>query len=255
MHLKDHYQPVLNEIVDEHGVQRVEWPGHVVPAGTEWVEVVQHTEWYVGGSGDSRPHYRYRRYEAVIGGFTPGQGREALVDLGCGAGLFSWVFLDWAARRGVGRDRLDLYGFDHSPAMLQLALEARQRLLQYVPDYPALHCSDNVDSLCGQLTKNHRENTEYIITLGHVLVQAHTPDAIQSFTQVIAHVLRLIEPGRNCAVIAVDADGERDAFAEGWTALLGSLAAVNIHHEEIPIASTAINDNGRAKRAWLTLAR
>ena len=87
------------------------------------------------------------------------------MDLGCGAGWFSWVFLDWAAERGVGYDRLDLYGLDHCPAMLQLAQGARRRLLQYVPDYPVFHCSSEVDALCGLLTENHRENTDYTVTL------------------------------------------------------------------------------------------
>ena len=253
--LRDYYQQVLQGIIDEQGIDRVEWPDHVVPANTEWVEVVQHTEWYVGGSADSREHYRYRRYMEVMGGFTPGDGRVALADLGCGAGLFSWVFLDWATRRGVGYHRLSLYGLDHCPAMLRLALEARQRLLQHVPDYPELHCRDDVEALCNQLTENHRQGTDYIVTLGHVLVQAHTPDAIQNFTRVIGHVMELIEPGRNCALVAVDASRERDAFAEGWTALLDSLARANICYAELPIAVTPINNNGRAKRAWLSLAR
>ena len=253
--LQDYYQRVLNEIVDEYRIQRVESPGHVVPANAGWVEVVQHIERFVGGSGDSMPHYRYRRYSEVIGDLTPGQGREALVDLGCGCGLFSWVFLDWATRQGVGYDRLDLYGFDHSPAMLRLALEARQRLLLYAPNFPVFHCSGDVDGLCDQLAEHHEVNTEYTIALGHVLVQAHTPDAIRNFTRVIAYVMGLIEPGSNCVLVAVDADRRRATFAEGWAALLGNLETLNIVHEEAPVGSTAINDSGRAKRASLTLAR
>ena len=251
--LRDYYQQVVNEIVDEQGIQRIEGPGHLVPANTSWVEAIQHSEWYVGGSGDSRPHYRYRRYLEILNGFTPAQGREALVDLGFGAGLFSWAFLDWATQRGVEYDRLDLYGLDHCPAMQQLAQEVRRRLLQHAANYPDLHFSVDVDDLCDQVAGNHGENTDYTITMGHVLVQAHTPDAIRDFTRVIAQVMGLIEPGRNCALVAVDASGERVAFAEGWAALLASLATVNIHHEELPISSTAINDSGRAKRAWLSL--
>ena len=218
--LRDHYQQVLSDIVDEQNIQRIQWPNHVVSANTGWVEVVQHTEWYVGGSGDSRAHYRYRRYRQVMGRLPPGEGREAHVDLGCGAGLFSLVFLDWATEKGVEYDRLDLYGLDHCPAMLQLAQETRNRLLQYVPNYPALHYGGDVDALCNQLRENHREGTDYTITLGHVLVQAHTPDVIQNFTRVISHIVALIGPGRNCALVAVDAAGRANCIRRR----LGSLA-------------------------------
>ena len=255
MRLQDHYQEVLSEIVDEQNIQRVRRPNHKVSANAGRIEVIQHTEWYVGGSGDSQPHYRYRRYREVMGRLAPGDGRKALVDLGCGAGLFSWAFLDWASERGMSYERLDLYGLDHCPAMLQLAQEIRSRLLRYLPNYPALHYGGDVDALCNQLTGNHIEGTDYTITLGHVLVQAHAPDEIKSFTQVINHIMGLIGPGRNCTLVAVDANRERIAFAEGWEALLSSLERVNVHHEELPISPTAINDNGRAKLAWLTLAR
>ncbi len=253
--LMDYYQPVLNEIVDDHGIQRVEGPGHIVSAHSEWVEVCQHTQWFVGGSADSKPHYRFRRYREMIRDFTASQGREALVDIGCGAGLFSWVFLDWATQQNLGYERIDLYGLDHCPAMLRLALEARQRLLQYLPDYPAFNCSDDVDALCNLLTENHQADTEYTITLGHVLVQAHSHDDIQNFTRVITQVMELLEPGRNCALVAVDADSQRSALAEGWEALLGNLEAVNIHYRDVSVHPTAINDSGRAKRASLFLAR
>ena len=254
MFLKDHYQEVLNEIVNEHGIPRIAGPSHVVAARTGWTEVVQHTEWYVGGSGDSRPHYRYRRYREAMCGFKPGTGREALVDLGCGAGLFSWVFLDWASLHGMSNSHVDLYGLDHCPAMLQLALTARQRLLKYVPDYPKMRCSDSTNGLLNLLTENHTENTEYTITLGHVLVQDHGPRAIENFTRVIEHVMGLNRPGRNCSLVAVDAAGEPEAFAEGWTALLASLSTFDVECEDIPFPSTQINDSQRAKLAWLTLS-
>ena len=163
--LQDYYQQVVNDMAGELNIRQVPAANRVVPANMGWVGVVRHTKRYVAGNGDTQAHYRYRRYREMLVGFAPGEGREALVDLGCGAGWFSWVFPDWAAERGVGYDRLYLYGLDHCPAMLQLAQGARRRLLQYVPDYPVFHCSSEVDALCGFLTENHRENTDYTVTL------------------------------------------------------------------------------------------
>ena len=54
--LRDHYQRVLEEIVEDHEVPSAVRPDHIVPANAGWVDVVAHTEWYVGGPGDNRPH-------------------------------------------------------------------------------------------------------------------------------------------------------------------------------------------------------
>ncbi len=233
MLLRERYQEVLQGLVDHYDVPRVIHPSPVVSADTGWTRVLQHTEWYIGGSGDSQSHYRYRRYMTSLAGLKPGSGREASVDLGCGAGLFSWVFLDWARQNGMEHDRVGLYGFDHCPAMLRLAQEARQRLMEHVPDYPILHCSENVDTLCDQLAQNHVETTEYTITLGHVLaqIQTHWPDAIQNLAQVIVHVVRLGQLGSHCILVAVDAAGAASAFSTGWATLLDSLVASHVQCE------------------------
>ena len=250
--LMDHYQRVLSDIAEEYAIPRIARPEHVVRVDVDWTKAVQHTVWYVGGDADSRPHYRYRRYREVLSELAPGEGRKAHVDLGCGAGLFLWVFLDWATDHGIERDRLGLYGMDHSPSMIKLAKKIKTRLSKHEPDYPTLHYSSDVNDLCGRLTDNHRDGTDYNVTLGHVLVQAHSPGTIRSFTQVVSHIMELKNPEDDCVLIAMDADGERAAFADGWTALLDSLKDAGIHHEENRNSTSAINDSGRAKLAWLT---
>ena len=250
--LRDHYQRVLEEIVEDHEVPSAVRPDHIVPANAGWVDVVAHTEWYVGGPGDNRPHYRYRRYREVLEAIEPGNGRVSHVDLGCGAGLFSWVFLDWVTEHGVEFDCVVLYAYDHNRAMLQLAAEIRQRLLDVVPNYPPLNYSVGIDSLCNKVKRHHHKRTDYVMTLGHVLVQSHTPGAIRRFVQVISCVMELLHRGDRCAVIAVDAQGARAEFAEG---LLDSLNDVGIQHDEIRIERSAINDSDRAKIALLTSGR
>lgn len=250
--LKDHYQRILGDITREHDIEVPRRPDHLVSSNARRAHVIRHTMWYVGGLADTRHHYRYRRYLEVLTRVALVEERIAHVDLGCGAGLFSWVLLDWAIDHGIEDSHVDLYGMDHNLAMIELANEVREQLLRYRPEYPELRYESDVDDLCTHLTANHREDTKYIVTLGHVLVQAQTRDAIQNFTQAIAHVMGLVGPAENCALIAIDADGGRDALAAGWAALLDSLDGEDVLSEEVRIQTTGINDNGRAKMALLT---
>ena len=252
MRLKDHYQRILGDIAREHDIEVRQRPGYLVRRDSGRVHVVHHTVWYVGGRADTRQHYRYRRYLEVLSSVALVEERIAHVDLGCGAGLFSWVLLDWATERGIEDHHVDLYGMDHNSAMIELANEVREQFLRHRPDYPELRYEEEADDLCATLTENHRESAKYIVTLGHVLVQARTRDAIQNFTQVIAHVVRLVGPAENCTLIAIDADGGRDALATGWAALLNCLDREGIQSEEVRIQRSEINDDGRAKMAFLT---
>ena len=230
-------------------------PTHVVTKEAGLTQVIQHTDSYIGEGNDSRsdaqPHYRYRRYLELLQGLRASKGREANVDIGCGAGLFSWVFLDWAIAQGVGIDRVDLYGLDHNKAMVRLARGIRARLLQGIPDYPELHYCSDPELLLRKLTDNHREGTDYTITLGHVLAQAHSPSDIDTFAQVVAQVLESLDPASNCVMIAVDAQKWAVEFTTGWASLLSYLEGARIGHRELRVEKTAINDKGRAKIAEL----
>ena len=252
-----HYQRVINEIMIDHGIPPLgNGANPIVPANASRRQVIQHAEYFLGEGRDERPHYRYRRYLDLLKNFNTSASREAVVDMGCGAGVFSWVFLDWAVLNGqdyTGQDYtdVDLYAFDHSPEMLWLAQEVRNRQLPQFPDYPSLRCSERVTDLCNQLTENHQSGTDYTITLGHVLVQAHTPSAIESFTRIVVHVLSLLEIGHNCALIAADARRQTAEFAIGWNALLASLREANVEVEERNLNSPRVNNAGDAKIAFL----
>ena len=248
---KNYYQDAIREIMAERGLEPLtSYPTPFVSADAELDEVLLHTDWYVH-TGDSRPHYRYRRYLEMLNRLQASQGREANVDIGCGAGLFSWSFLDWASEKGVGRDRLELYGYDHSRAMIRLAKMVKNRLARNIPDYPELRHSDDVDSLLAQLTENHLEGTGYTVTFGHVLVQAHAPRDIQNYTRIVSHICELVDDGSVCVLVAVDARDSQGVFPEAWNLLLGRLESSGISSEQHKSPKTYINDGNSAKCAIL----
>ena len=228
--IKDHYPRVISEIMAERGVAASGQPNYVVAPDTELPEVLRYTDWYVAGRGDSRSHYRYDRYMSGLQSHPASERRQAHVDIGCGAGLFSWVFLDWATENSVGYDRVDLYGLDHCQAMLDLAEIARSKLLQYIPNYPSLRFCRDVDSILLQLTEHRREDTDYIITFGHVLIQAHSPENINDFTQIVVHINELKDAHSNLILVPVDAfSGNRPAeFSKAWKLLSDSLEQAGI---------------------------
>ncbi len=255
IHVRDHYRRAIREIMAERNIQPPsQQPGYVVSADTGFMEVVQHTHWYVDRA-NRLPHYRYRRYREILDYLGPSGRREAHIDVGCGAGLFSWAFLDWATYQGLGFDRVDLYGLDHCPAMINLAREVRNRLMQDIANYPHLHYAHDVDVFLQSVEENHRTVTDYTITFGHVLVQAHAPHNIQDFARVIAHVYGLMDDESNCVLMAVDARRQAGAFAGGWDSLLNSLGRVGVHYEQATVPATRINDHNCAKVARLYLAR
>lgn len=252
MPIKDMYQGYIREIMAEYGIEPAEFRSdHVVMADTGFAEAIRHTDWYIAGRGDSMPHYRYRRYTEALNRVSASSRRESHVDIGCGAGLFSWVFLDWAKRQDLAYNRIDLYGLDHCPDMIRLANMVKNRLAQNIGDYPDLRYYSDIGALLRNLTNNHQANTDYTITFGHVLVQANTQDNIRNFAHIITHILNLINAGCNCALWAIDARSRSAEFTIAWNSLLGNLSQAGVSYEELNIQSTLINDSGSAKAAFL----
>ena len=255
MTIRARYQGIIRDIMRDNDVSLLYQPGYVVPQDAGLNEVLQYTDFYVGQGNDTQPnaqqHYRYRRYQELLSTVEPSGQREALVDLGCGAGLFSWVFLDWATQKGVALDDVDLYGLDRSLAMICLAREIRARLVHHILRYPELHYSRELKGLLRKLRDNHQRRTDYTITFGHVLAQAHTPDDVSAFVRAIVNILKLMGGGSNCKILAVDARSASISFAAGWSALLHSLESANIRYEEQEVRTTPINDNECAKVALL----
>ena len=116
-----------------------------------------------------------------------------------------------------------------------------------IANYPDLHYTYDVSVLLRRLTNNRRQATDYTITLGHVLAQAHSSHDILNFTRVITHVLRLLDAQSNCFLIAVDARYWQSEFTSGWDLLLNSLERVGIGNRPYPVQETHRNDNNRAK--------
>ena len=257
MIIKDHYQDVIRELMSERDLQplqRHQRPTPVVRPHTNFDEVLLHTDWFVN-TGDDRAHYWYRRYRELLAGLHTSSSNSKIIhfDIGCGAGLFSWAFLDWATAEGVGFDRLALFGLDHSPAMIQLAEEVRDRLTSRISNYPVLQYSGDGDALLRELEQRRNRNTVCVITLGHVLAQTniHTPDDIGRFAQVIARVRGWMRASRKCALVAADARSASLPFLQAWDDLLNQLGNFGVVHETWSVSQTWINDEMRAKRAWL----
>lgn len=257
MTVKDHYQDVIDQIITGCGLEPLKSPPTALISNTAgFNEVLLHTDWFVH-RGDSQPHYRYRRYRELLGHITELSGvqRVANVDIGSGAGVFSWVFVDWAADNNLQFDDVHLFGYDHSTAMRNLAQLVRSGLTQYIDDYPPLHYSCDLTEFLSQLTENHVPGTSYVITLGHVLAQTHhhTPGDIENYGNIIIRLCELIDDGSRCALVAADARGASTFFTEGWNLLLNKLILAGIQSDQEVVWNTSINDDSRAKRA--TLAR
>ena len=229
MLVKDHYRCIIREIMAECGIDSPSWsPNYVINQDATFSRVVQYTHWYVD-KGDSQEHYRYCRYLRILRYLTHSERRIAHVDIGCGAGVFSWAFVDWATEKGIGYDRVGLYGFDHSQAMIQLAGTVRDKLTQHISRYPELRYSHDIDALLYELKGNHRKRMDYTITFGHVLAQAHTPSNIQRFVQIIVYIRnKLMDAKSECHLAAVDSHSGYIAFAEGWDSLLENLERAGI---------------------------
>lgn len=256
-HIQDLYFDVFNVIMHERNIALAQHqPTHIVRATASFAEVFRNTEWYCR-RGDSQPHYRYRRYRDVLEGIKLPTGSYPIahVDIGCGAGLFSWAFLDRMRDINVSLDRIELYGLDHSQEMINLAHRMRVGLTQNIPNYPDLHYARNAAALMQDLTDHHSNGTVYIVTFGHVLAQAHQhqPDDIARFAQVITHICNL-DTQQHCVLAAVDAKGWGAAFAGGWNGLLTSLRTAGVEYKPFSVRRTPINDVNRAKIALLSRA-
>ena len=247
-YIKSYYHDVISRIMEEFNIERVRNPGHIVPANATFEEVVQHTYWYlIDSRHNRRQHYRYELYSDLLEGIGPTGRREAHVDIGCGAGLFSWVFLDWAKKNGLDNENIDLYGLDHCQEMINFARLVKDDLLSNIPDYPELHYTHDVSVVLNELTDSHRPGTDYTITFGHVLAQAHSSNAILTFTEVIAQVVDLLDAQSNCFLLAVDARNWQSEFTTGWDLMLRSLEDSGIGQNSYPVHETVRNDDNRAK--------
>ena len=259
MRVRNYYQNVIRDIISERNLSPLESaPSPIVGADAAFNDVLLHTDWYVN-AGDRRRHYRYRRYLEVLKQFTVRDDLSRIIhfDIGCGAGVFSWAFIDWAKLRDLDLGRVELYGLDHSTAMVELALEVKIRLADKIPNYPTLNYGHESDILVEELLQQQEAANVCCITLGHVLAQAnaHTPDDIRKFAEIIARIRIEMDATRKCVLVGIDAKGASTGFAQGWDALLDGLEVAGVLNQPLSIRETSINDETCAKRALLKPAK
>ncbi len=229
--IKNHYPRIICEIMSENGI--APWISrsgrHIVISDASFTTVVQHTEAFLTERLNDQSHYRYDRYMGVLQqNLELGVRRVAHIDIGCGAGLFSWTFLDWATQNRVKHNRIDLYGYDHSPQMIRLATGIREKLIQVIPSYPNLRYTHSFESLLSLLTSRNTD-TDYIVTFGHVLAQSNVPSDIQIFAKIIHHIMKVKTPRSTCELIATDAVNWNSHFNASWNALLEELRKHNVY--------------------------
>ena len=247
--VKDHYHQGIYDIMRKRKI-RASKRCHNIAANAGLAEVVQYTEWHVGYKSREQEfrgrytnrHYRYERYQPVMNRRGPSDRRQVHIDVGCGAGVFSWAFLDWATSRNIGYDRIELYGLDRSKAMLDLARMLKNEMSHNIPNYPDLHYYSDIDDLLYDLNLQEGHDKDYTITFGHVLVQAHGPEDIEGFARIISNVVDLTGPESKCVLAAVDALNQAGEFSIGWNALMDNVKSfgVKIGHAASPSTSTRL---------------
>ena len=251
--IRDLYFGVLDGVMAEYDIQP--WPrkrDHVVLPDAGFTEVVQHSDWWLRRN-DTDTYYRYKRYRDILKHVELTDMRTVHVDIGCGGGAFSWAFLDCIRSNGLSLDRVGLYGFDHSPEMINLAHRMRAGLMTDVENYPELHYTNNLNNLLTEVRESHSEPTMYLITFGHVLIQASSKEARLDFIGVIYKILELMGSDSCCVAIAVDAR-KRIGLAESWRIILGTLTKkLGVSQNQIAIPNGRYNGPLSAKIARLSL--
>ena len=129
----------------------------------------------------------------------------------------------------------------------------RDEVSPQVPNYPVLRYEHNIDSFLSLLTNESQPDTDYNVTLGHVLVQSHSAQAIRTFARIILHVLELIEPNCNCLIVALDSRRSSNVFTDGWNELFRRLVEVGVEYRPLDVPRTAISNANDTKLAWVQL--
>ena len=228
----DHCRGAVSELITKRGLTEHKPVGYIGRPNTSYDECLRYTRRYATN------RYRYNLYRLGLRNFTPGGLVDPLaaiaevhVDIGCGAGLFSWAFMDWATSHELNHTQLQLCGLDHSPQYLQLARDIRDKVRAVAPHYPALYYETSIAGLCDALRQTHVEGANYTITFGHVLVQAASPAEIAGFAQVISAVLRVAGSRSTCRLTAFDAKRQLENFTWAWERLLDYMREIGIRFE------------------------
>lgn len=222
MRIRDMYMRVIRRIMAKYGIARAEVPPRwsVLP-NASFADVLRYTDWYA-----TKSDYRFGRYYSAIGEALGSRAKKwAHIDVGCGAGVFSWAFLDWAAMRGIDFSSVTLYGYDACPQMIRLARMIRGKLKRNIHGYPDLHYHSDMASFVRKLARS-RIDADCLITFGYVLAGNHNEKDIRAFQRIILALLNAVPKGKNIYLLA--SDTSYSTSEEGWKKLLAALRASGV---------------------------
>ena len=245
MTIRENYVDAIRGIMAEYGVRSpTQRPAHEVRSDATLEDVLRYTDWYLTATGNDTEHYRFDRYyNAIDQALDDREGQWVHIDIGCGAGPFSWAFMDWATKRGIAPADLSLYGYDPSPEMIRLAWMLRARLCSAVPNYPDLRYESNYTTFVRKLT-NIRSRANCLVTMGHVLAGNHNDEDIRAYTRIIEAVATPTADSADVRLLASDAtsDTNRSLFGSGFEKLLSSLSGKGLRSQSVPLFTGRTSD-------------
>lgn len=228
MSVKKHYLASINVVLSKLNIPKPTYrPHHVLPKDAQLKQAMIYTYAFCG-QGNSDPHYRYHRYMGALRNLGHVNDQLSHVDIGCGSGCFSWAFLDWAEAWHLNCGQVKLFGIDHCPSMINAAGMIRDVMVKSLPHYPELHYHHDFESLLSDFRKNHHQNADSVVTMGHVLVQSQAPTDIHNFAKIILAVRKQTHPTRRCLLAAVDALKCSSELELGWNSLLKCLQKYSV---------------------------
>ena len=245
MSIREAYVSAIREVMAERGVEGAETqPSPAVPYGASLADALQYTDWYATKRGNEEEHYRFGRYYNAIEKSLRETGHKwAHIDVGCGAGLFWWAFLDWAAEHGVERSGITLYGYDACREMVRLAWMLRAKLGRTVPDYPDLRYASDSGLFIRKLAGGPID-ANCLMTFGYVLAGNHSDDDIGVFQRIAATTVNSVLHGRSVYLLASDATSGKNLgqLEDGWRKLLSALQAGGARIQQLPLATIYSGD-------------
>ncbi len=216
--IRNKYEGVVN-IVSE-GYELADVPvEHAIPPNATIEQCLKYTHAYIMGGENNEQHYRFDYYSQALQEMRFDlETCETLVhiDLGCGPGLFTWVVQDHF--RANPHMNLELYGYDHSPNMVDLANSIWDRF----EEETHYSCHHSIEELCATALAGRPTPCNVLVTFGYVLVQTiGNQTAIGDFVYVVENVATL----GDCRILAVDARSEtgRETFREACRDLTDAL--------------------------------
>ena len=245
MTIRENYVDAIRGIMAEYGVQSpTQRPAHEVRSDATFEDVLRYTDWYLTTTGNETEHYRFDRYFNAIDQALDGrEGQWIHTDVGCGAGPFSWAFMDWAAKHRIAPAGLSLYGYDPSREMVRLAWMLRAKLRSAVPSYPGLRYESNYTSFVRKLT-NIRSRANCLVTMGHVLAGNHNDEDIRIYTRIIEALATSTADSVNVHLLASDATSgaNRRQFNSGFEKLLSPLSGKGLRSQAVPLFTGKTSD-------------